>query len=123
MPVMKMTVPRAMRGRTIGDLVPGDHVGRSWLLLGGVLPFEFDNMTMVQIDPGRRFLERSSMGLIRHWQHERCLAATATGGTLVTDNIEYIMRFPIPGSARLTGAIVKMLFTHRHRQLARRFNP
>ena len=110
-----------MTGRTINDLKPGERIGRSWLLLGGLIPFEFDDITLAELDQGTRFLERSSMGMLKHWQHERRLEFVSESRTRVTDNIEYRMRFPIPGSAKLTKAIVQRLFRHRHKQLAKHF--
>lgn len=122
-PLIRMTVPRTMRGRTVDDVEPGDHLGRSWLLLGGFVPFEFDDITVAELDIGRRFMERSAMGSIRVWQHERSLQPLDTGGTRITDSIEYELRFPLPGLERFTGHVLGLLFRHRHRRLSERFGP
>ena len=39
----------------------GEKIGRSWILLFGLLPFDYDDITLVRLDPGRGFLERSRM--------------------------------------------------------------
>lgn len=121
MPIMKMTVPQKMQERTISDLQPGEPLGRSWLLLGGLIPFEYDNITLAELEHGKRFLERSTTGSMSHWQHERLLESKSETRTQVTDNIEYTMRIPIPGSATLTKAILQRLFRYRHQQLGKYF--
>jgi ligand-binding SRPBCC domain-containing protein len=118
---MRMTVPRAMRGRTIADVRAGKHLGRSWFLLGGVVPFDFDDITIAELEPGRRFLERSTMWSFRHWSHERVLEAER-GGCALTDRISFEPRAPqrfIPGYGRLLRAGLRWFFRHRHRRLAR----
>jgi hypothetical protein len=37
------------------------------------------DLTIAELEPGRRFVERSSMLSIEHWRHERLLTAVATG--------------------------------------------
>src|SRR4051812_8968969 len=68
-PVMRMTMPAAMRGKSLADLSPGAHLGRSWLLLFGLVPFDYDDLFIAEIRPGH-FLERSTMLSMRVWEHE-----------------------------------------------------
>ena len=49
----------------------GERLFRSWILLFGVLPIDYDDITLVSIEPGRGFHERSSMLSMRVWEHER----------------------------------------------------
>ena len=49
------------------------------------MPFDYDELTLVRLDPGRGFLERSRMLSQRLWEHERTLEPSGEGGCLVTD--------------------------------------
>ena len=71
-PLMRMTVPRGVEDFGLDDPEPG-QIGRSWMLLFGLLPFDYDDLNIVRLDPGRGFLERSSMLSMRLWEHERTL--------------------------------------------------
>jgi ligand-binding SRPBCC domain-containing protein len=79
---------------------------------------EYDDLTVVRLEPGRGFLERSSMLSLRVWEHERTLEA-APGGCLVTDRLRFEPR--LPGTTGVARATVAFLFRHRHRRLRRRF--
>lgn len=119
MPVYRMTLPPAFRGRGIGDVSPGTHLGRSWLLLGGLIPVDFDDLTIAELEPGRRFLEQSSMLMFSHWQHER-IVDPAPAGCVVTDQVSFVLRRPlrwVPGLGRAVERVVGALFSHRHRRL------
>ncbi|MDX6648371.1 MAG: hypothetical protein QOJ97_322 [Solirubrobacteraceae bacterium] len=118
-PWVRMTVPRAARGMTLEEVPLGRPVGRSWMLLGGVIPFDYDAVTLVERGPGRRFLERSPMGSMRFWQHERLVEERGEGTCAVTDRLTFAPR--VPGTGRLVEAIVTRLFAHRHRRLAAYF--
>ncbi|MDX6698683.1 MAG: hypothetical protein QOE65_2080 [Solirubrobacteraceae bacterium] len=118
-PWLRMTMPRAARGRTLEELPLGRPVGRSWVLLLGVLPFDYDRLTLVERGPGRRFLERSPMGSMRFWQHEREVTERGADACAVTDRLTFAPR--IPGSGGLVRGIVERLFAHRHRRLRTHF--
>ena len=136
-PWMRMTVPRALRGSTLDDLPLGVAAGRSWLLLFGFLPFDYDDLVIAEREPGRRFLETSTMLSMRRWEHERTLephdptagsttgaAAGAGAWTVVHDRITFELRRPLallPGLAAALTWVVSGLFAHRHRHLARAF--
>lgn len=121
-PVLRMTSPRGLRGASIDDLTPGVPAGRSWLLLGGLIPVDYDDLCVVEIEPPRRFLERSSMLSMAVWEHERIIDPNAGSGSILTDRLGFELRRPLaalPGSRRLATAIVGALFGHRHRRLAK----
>ena len=123
-PWLRMTMPAALRDATIDDVRTGEPLGRSWLLLGGVFPVDYDDLRLAELEPGRRFLERSSMLTMRVWQHERVVDPDGPGACTVTDRLTFELRRPlrwIPGMDRLARAIVGRLFAHRHRRLAARF--
>jgi hypothetical protein len=113
-PWMKMTSPRGAELSV--DQVPlGRRWFRSWVLLFGVIPFDYDDLCVVRLDPGRGFLERSKMLSARVWEHERTLEPLDAGGTRVTDRVRFEPR--LPGTTRLHRAVVVATFRHRHRRL------
>lgn len=119
-PWLTMTMPRAIRGTTLRDIELGRPAGRAWLRLFGLVPFDADHLTVVELEPGRRFLERSTMLSMRLWEHERTLAPTARG-TRVRDRVTFEPRLPVPGAAALTARVVDAFFRHRQRRLRAHF--
>jgi hypothetical protein len=120
-PILRMTMPADLRGKTVDTVELGVPLGRSWILLGGLVPVDYDDLCLVELEPGRRFLERSRTLSFSVWQHERVIESAAEG-CRVTDRLGFELKRPlaaIPGSARLAAAIVGWLFGHRHRRLAR----
>ena len=118
MPLVRMTCPAAFR-RIDPAVVPvGRPWFRSWLLLFGVLPFDWDHLRIVAIEPGRGFHEDSTMLSQRRWVHRRILEPVA-GGTRVTDRIAFEPRLPFLGA--LLRPVFQTVFRHRHRRLAARF--
>src|SRR5918994_5077673 len=66
-PLMRMTVPKGVSDFGLDNPEPG-KIGRSWLLLFGLIPFDYDDLNIVRLEPGRAFLERSSMLSQRLWE-------------------------------------------------------
>ena len=121
-PILRMTMPRRLAGKTIDDVEVGVPLGRSWILLGGLLPVDYDDLCLAELEPGRRFLERSRTLAFGVWQHERTVEPLDDGSCRVTDRLDFELRAPVgrlPGSARAARAVVAFLFRHRHRRLAR----
>jgi ligand-binding SRPBCC domain-containing protein len=121
-PILRMTMPAGLRGKTVDTVEVGVPLGRSWILLGGVLPVDYDDLCLAELEPGRRFLERSRTLAFAVWQHERSVVAEGERACRVTDSLGFELRRAvswIPGAARLATAVVGALFTHRHRRLAR----
>jgi hypothetical protein len=115
-PLMRMTVPAGARDFGLDDPEPG-HIGRSWLLLFGFLPFDYDDLTIVRLEHGRGFLERSSMLSMRLWEHERTLTPLGKGRCRITDRVAWQPRPPLPGV--WLRPLVHAIFNHRHRRLRR----
>jgi ligand-binding SRPBCC domain-containing protein len=123
MPVMRMTVPRALEGKSIHEVPMGVKIGRSWFFLFGLFPIDFDDITIAEHDPNRRFLEDSKMLSMSTWRHERTLTGH-DGTTDVHDRVTFQLRRPmawIPGAHWLIGSFLRGLFDHRHRRLVRWF--
>jgi ligand-binding SRPBCC domain-containing protein len=117
-PIMRMTAPAHIRGLEPEDVVLGERLFRSWVLLFGVLPIDYDDLTLVAIEPGRGFQERSKMLSMRVWEHDRTLEPNGAG-CVVRDRLGFEPR--MPGMGPLLERIVRALFRHRHRKLRRRF--
>lgn len=126
-PLLRMTMPPRLRGRdldqVLDEVLAGDgELGRSWILLFGVLPVDYDDLCIVELEPGRRFLERSRTLAFAVWQHQRSIEPIGAGSCRVTDQLGFELRAAVarvPGAARLALAIVGALFSHRHRRLQR----
>jgi ligand-binding SRPBCC domain-containing protein len=120
-PILRMTAPRGLREASIDEVVVGEPVGRSWLLLGGLVPVDYDDLRIVELEPPRRFLERSTMLTMTVWEHERTIEPRGDGSVL-TDGLGFQLRpglRALPGVERLAATIVAALFRHRHRRLAK----
>jgi hypothetical protein len=118
-PILRMRFPRALRGLDPETVELGVPLGRCWLLLFGVVPFDYDELTLVRLDPGRGFLERSRMLSQRLWEHERTLEPSGEGGCLVTDRVRWRPRRGVPGAA--LRPVIGAFFRHRHDRLRQRF--
>ena len=118
-PWMRMTVPRGADGLSLEDVELNRPVGRSWVLALGVIPFDYDDVTLVERGPGLRFLERSPMGSMRLWQHERFVEPRGEAACTITDRLTFEPR--IRAASRLARGIVERTFRHRHRRLSRWF--
>ena len=117
-PLMRMTAPARVRGLDPAEVVLGERIFRSWVLLFGLIPIDYDDLTLVALEPGRGFHERSRMLSMRVWEHERTLASEGDG-CRVSDRLAFEPR--LPGMGPLLERIVRATFRHRHRRLRRRF--
>jgi ligand-binding SRPBCC domain-containing protein len=117
-PLARMTHPRSLSSLEASQIVLGTRVFRSWILLLGILPVDFDDLTLVAIEPGRRFLERSPMLSQRLWEHERCIEPIV-GGCTITDRVRFTPRVALLG--RLQLPVYRRTFRLRHRNLRRLF--
>lgn len=122
-PWMRMTVPRGWQGTSLADLEPPTHVGRSWILLFGIVPFDCDDLGIESIGD-RCFREVSTMASASRWQHERWIESSmsAPDECVVRDRLTFLPRAlirVIPGGAALHRAVIAAMFRHRHRRLVR----
>jgi ligand-binding SRPBCC domain-containing protein len=118
-PWLRMTVPRGFDGLDPGSVVLGERIGRSWILLFGLLPFDYDDLTLARIEPGRGFLERSTMLSQQLWEHERTIEPHGEGGCTIADRVRWQPRLGLP--ARPLRPVIAWFFRHRHARLRRRF--
>jgi ligand-binding SRPBCC domain-containing protein len=117
-PLLRMTAPKSLREGGLAQVEVGRRICRSFVLLLGVLPVDYDDITLARLDPPRSFLERSAMLSQRIWEHERTIEP-ASDGCSVTDRISYQPRLPLPDV--VFRALYGFIFRYRHRRLRRRF--
>jgi ligand-binding SRPBCC domain-containing protein len=117
-PLARMTLPGDGPILSPDEVVIGKRLFRSWILLGGLLPVDYDDLTLVELEPGRRFLESSPMLSQRVWRHERIVESSGDG-CRVTDRVEFEPRIRLLGP--LYAAVFRAAFRLRHRNLRRSF--
>jgi ligand-binding SRPBCC domain-containing protein len=118
-PWLRMTLPPGVARLDPATVPIGRSIGRSWILLLGLLPVDYDDVTLVRLEPGRGFLERSPMLTQRSWEHERTLEATGPTCCTLTDRVRFEPRALVP--VRVVKPIVEAVFRHRHAQLRARW--
>ena len=120
MPLVKMTVPADVHNRSISEAPVGELAFRSWLLLGGALPFDRHALKLERIKPGEQFIEESDSWMQKRWRHVRTLE-DIDGGCRLTDEVTFTPRIRLlaPVAARL----VDLVFSHRHDMLREKFGP
>ncbi len=114
-PLLAMTAPPSFRGRSLFEAPIGEPLFRSWLLLGGALPVDFDHLAFESIDPESGFVELSVMLTMSPWRHERRVTSRNPSGSHLVDRLCFTPR--LPGTGWLLAAIVKRVFQHRHARL------
>lgn len=118
-PWLTMSIPAGAESITIDALDLGVPVGRCWLRLFGVLPVDYDDLTIVELEPGRRFLEQSRLFSAPQWQHERIIEPLDANSCRLTDRLEFT---PRRGFGLLGPRIVGAIFWHRHRRAVKYFS-
>ena len=94
-------------------------LGRSWLLLGGLVPVDYDDLNIIEVTPGRGFRERSTLGWAKRWHHDRTIEALPGGHCRITDDVSWEPR--VRGTGGVQELLVAALFRWRHRRLRKRF--
>lgn len=113
MPFIRMTFPQA--DLRLADAALDTPLFSSWILLFGLLPFDRHTFVIHEIGT-RHFIETSRSLLQKLWRHERSVTQSAHGA-IVRDVVTVTPRLGF--AAPITGAIVRVIFRHRHRRLAR----
>jgi ligand-binding SRPBCC domain-containing protein len=114
-PYFRMTVPRGLRSLADVQVTPGRPMFRSWVLLGGVLPIDYSDLTLLEMEPGRGFVEQSPMGSMALWRHERRIVTRPSdpGAVTLVDQLTFRPRM----ATGLTRWFIRRVFTNRHRVL------
>ncbi len=119
-PWMSMSAPPDLDGLSLDDdrVVLGEPLFASRVRLLRVLPMETMQVTLVELDRGRRFVEQSPMRTMRTWRHQREVEPDGAGCRL-RDTITFEPR--IGAAARPLGRLLEAFFGHRHRKLVALF--
>jgi ligand-binding SRPBCC domain-containing protein len=120
-PWMTMSMPRGAESLTVDNVPIGTPVGRCWMRLFGVLPFDYDHLTIAELWPGQGFHEESTMMSMRLWRHERSVTPGSDGKTVVHDRITFQLRGILRPLTPVVAAGIRALFGHRHGRLQRYF--
>ena len=120
-PWMTMSMPRGAESLTVDNVPVGVPIGRAWLRLFGVLPFDYDRLTIAELKPGHSFDEQSTMMSMRSWRHQRTVAPHGDAKAVVRDRITFQLRAPLRPATPIVAAGLRALFGHRHRRLQRHF--
>lgn len=119
MPVFRMTFPSYAADLSLFERsMLGHHLFTSVLLLFGIFPIDLHFLRLEDLDDERGFDENSSSLLHSFWRHRRSLR-DCEGGVEVTDEVTFSPRLAYLGY--LVQPIVSFVFSHRHRQLVRKF--
>jgi len=121
-PWLTMSMPRGAEDLTIDTVEVGVPLGRAWIRLFGLLPIDYDHLSIAALEPGRSFHEKSTMLSMRSWQHERTLTPVTDAVTRVHDRITFEPRVLLRPSAGLFRRVFAAFFAHRHRRLGRHFS-
>lgn len=121
-PWLTMSFPRdAGATTTIEDVPLGEQLGRVWLRLFGVVPFDYDHLMIAELEPGAWFREESTMLSMKRWAHERILTSLPDGRTEVRDRIAFEPRVLLRPASFVLARLLPAFFEHRHRKLQRYF--
>ena len=98
-PIMRMRFPGAHAQASIPRRSSSARrSGAAGCCCSACVPFEYDELTLVRLEPGRGFHERSRMLSQRLWEHERTLEPSGAGGCLITDRVLWEPRLGLPGA-------------------------
>ncbi len=114
-PLMRMTAPEGVANILDLKVEPGKPLFRSRVYLFGVIPVDRSDLTLLEIEPGRRFQEQSPMLSMKLWRHERTIEPAQSGGSVLTDRLEFEPRL----FSGLVKRLIETVFTHRHKVLRR----
>ena len=117
-PLARMTYPAGAEKIRPNRRLLGKRLFRSWILAFGMLPIDYDDITIVELDDGHRFLERSPMFSQREWSHERTVTP-AGQGSLISDRVSFTPRIRLFGP--LQHLVFRFAFWLRHRNLIHLF--
>ncbi len=118
MPIVRMALPPGIERLDVESVPVGTPIGRCRLLLFGLIPFDWDDLTLERLEAPAGFHEVSSMASMRIWEHERTLEPVE-GGCRVTDRVGFLPRVPFP--AVWVRPLFRTVFRHRHRRLRAHF--
>jgi ligand-binding SRPBCC domain-containing protein len=116
-PYFRMTAPPGVERLDDVKVELGKPLFRSRVFVFDLIPAGHWDLTLVELDPGRGFVERSPSSSMRSWRHERRIL-DRDGGVELRDHLTFEPRF----AAGPTGAFIRHVFRHRHAVLQARLS-
>ena len=119
-PFFRMTFPHGVRSLEDLQIKPGVRMFRSFIFLFGVLPIDYSDMTLLELENGHGFIEQSPMGTMALWRHERRIVLDHPGpnAVLLVDQLTFQPRI----APRFVGWFIGRVFNHRHKVLRTNFS-
>src|SRR5699024_7809349 len=102
-PWLTMSIPRGGEGITIDNLEIDSPIVRACVRLFGLIHCEYDILSIVYVEQGRRFREHSTMATMSQWIHDRTVEPGPGQSTRVTDVITFSPRRGL----RLIGPVLR----------------
>jgi len=115
-PILQMSSLSEVNTTNIDKITLDKPLCRSWLLLFGLIPIGYSDLTLIEFYPGRGFIEQSPMLSMKVWRHERIIEPLETGSK-IRDILIFEPRF-LPN---VTFRFVRFLFRNRHKVLKAEF--
>ena len=119
-PFFTMTAPQHIK--SLGDikLALGKPLFRSYVLLLGIIPIDYSDMTLLELEEKLGFVEQSPMKSMKLWRHERSIKPHHSKPDTVILIDKLIFQ---PRRAKiLVKKFIEVVFTHRHKVLKKHFN-
>jgi len=114
-PFFRMTVPKGIVSLNDVDMKLGVRMFRSYVFLFGVLPIDYSDMTLLELNIGEGFIEQSPMRSMKLWRHERRIVPcpSDSNAVLLVDQLTFQPRM----AWQLVKWLIHRVFVHRHQVL------
>jgi len=118
-PFFRMTAPKGIRSLKDVNIKLGVCMFRSYVFLFGILPIDYSDMTLLELNEGQGIIEQSPMGSMKLWRHERQIVSCPSEPhtVLLIDNLTFCPRM----AKHLVRWFINLVFTHRHKVLKANF--
>lgn len=116
-PYLSMSAPLGIKNIDDVEIELDKTLFRSAIKLFGIIPIDYSDLKFIKFETGVGFVEQSNMGSMRLWKHDRRIAKSSAGCTLV-DTLTF--------EPKIFGAVLNMavraFFSHRHTKLRAHLN-
>ncbi len=114
-PFLRMTVPKGTVSLNDVAIKLGVRMFRSYVFLFGILPIDYSDITLLELNIGEGFIEQSPMGSMKLWRHTRRIVPCPSdpNAVLLVDQLTFQPRM----ASRLVKRFIHRVFVHRHNVL------